>query len=291
MGVQAPPWDVIVVGGGPAGLAAALMLGRYRRPTLLFDDNRPRNASTGAIHGVPGLEGLSAQALRERAWAQIDRYPDVCRREERVTRAWREASGLLAVETSAGATECARRLLLATGVEDRCPDDVAGFAPFYGRSIHHCPDCDGYEASGKRIAIIARGEQAATYALEFLNWTDAITVLTHGRGEGVPADHAARLAAVGIGLDPRRLTRFKGDDGRLTGIRFADGALLPCQAAYFSLGQRPRAELAQQLGCALTARGHVEQDRRQRTSVPESSPQATWRRRMRRWRWRWRRGR
>lgn len=265
------PWDAIVVGGGPAGLAAALMLGRYRRRALLFDDGRPRNAATRAIHGVPGLDGVGPHELRERARAEIARYPDIRCGEVRVARAWQETvsgqGACLAVETAAGTVERAPCLLLATGVADLRPDDVAGFDALYGSDIHHCPDCDGYEASGKRVAVLSWGEEATSYALELLNWATDVTLLTHGHAESLSRGHLARLAAVGIAVDHRPLARFEERAGRLRGIRFADGDELPCETAFFSIGQRPRSELARQLGCALDERGFIEQDRRQRASV------------------------
>ena len=267
-------WDAVVVGGGPAGLAATLELGRCRRRTLLVDDARPRNGATPAIHGSLGWENVSPQRARERAWAHIARYPDVSRIEERIVRAWRETDELLAVQTGSGATIWARRLLLATGVEDICPDDVEAFAQYYGRSIHHCPYCDGYESRDRRIAVIAWGESAAPYALELLTWTREIRLLTHGHND-LPAEHLARLDAAHIPVDRRRLVRFEGDGERLSGIHCADGATIPCAAVFFYIGQRPRSELAAQLGCALITPehpvqvGHVVVDRHQRTTVPD----------------------
>lgn len=264
-------WDAIIVGAGPAGLTAALMLGRYRRRTLVFDHGPPRNAVTKQINGLPGIEGLTADQMRQQAWEHIARYRDVRRKAAEATRAWRETGPdgqpVLAVQSGTGDVDRARCLLLATGVVDVCPDDVAGFATFFGRDIHHCPDCDGYEATGKRVAIVTWGDQAAAYPMEFLNWTRDITVLTHGHPEALPVGPAARLRALGMRLDHRRLAAFQGAEGQLAGIRLDDGTVVPCEAAFFYIGQRPRNELAAQLGCRLTEQGHIEQDRRQRTSV------------------------
>lgn len=174
-------WDVVVVGGGPTGLAAALMLGRYRRRTLVFDDRRRRFGAAGAIHCIPGLAGIGAWELRKNAWSEIGAYRDVARREATVVQAYRETGGPFVVETRDGETACAR-LLLATGTEDICPSDVEDFDRYYGRWVHHCPDCDGYQATDRKIGLICWTNLAAPYAMEFLNWTNQITILAKQLG-------------------------------------------------------------------------------------------------------------
>jgi len=261
-------WEVIVVGGGVAGLSCALMLGRYRRRTLVIDDGHPRNGATTAIHGIPFLTGVGPWELRERSWQEISRYQLVQNRNDTVMRAGQESDGTLWVETGSGQRECCQRLLLATGVVDIVPDDIAGFHEFYGKAIHHCPDCDGFQATGKKIGLIAWGDVAAPYAMDFLNWTDRMTVLTNGFPESeIPERHRQQLAKFKIPVDTRPLGRFEGENGVLTGVRFRDGARFPCQVVYFYIGQHPRNGLARQLGCKLNEKGRVVQDRRQRTSV------------------------
>jgi thioredoxin reductase len=189
-------------------------------------------------------------------------------RAARVIRARRETAGTFVVETADGRTERGRRLLLATGVEDICPSDVGDFDRYYGSWIYHCPDCDGYQATGRKIGLICWGRLAAPYAMEFLNWTREITILANGHAGTIPADHWRYLDGWGIPVEPRGLVRFEGRDGRLTGVRLDDGTGFPCEVVYFYLGQRPRNELAKQLGCRVNSLGHIEQDERQRTSEP-----------------------
>lgn len=267
-------WDAAVVGGGPAGLAAALLLGRYRRRTIVFDNGQPRNGASTSIHGVPILQGMTAWEFRRKTWSEIDQYEGVARRDDLVVRASRDTDGSLngegpfILETQSGRIERAKRVLLATGVEDICPTDVQEFDAYYGKSIYHCPDCDGYEATGKRIGLICWGDIAGPYAMEFLNWTRDITILANGRADTIPSHHWGYLDGWGIRVEPRRLVRFEGEDGHLRGVRLDDGSTFRCDLAYFYLGQRPRTELAKQLGCTLNEKGHVEQDHCQRTSVP-----------------------
>ncbi|HEX5414726.1 MAG TPA: NAD(P)/FAD-dependent oxidoreductase [Chloroflexota bacterium] len=263
-----PLWDAIVVGGGVAGLACALMLGRYRRRAIVVDDGHPRNGATTAIHGIPFLVGVGPWELRERSWEEIARYPTIQNCNDTALRAGQEADGTLWVETGSGRRVRGKRLLLATGVEDILPDDIAGFRAFYGKTIHHCPDCDGYQATDKAIGLIAWGDVAAPYAMDFLNWTDRITVLTNGHPEDeIPESHRKQLERFNIPIETRPLARFEGADGTLTGVRFRDGTSFPCEVVYFYIGQHPRNDLARQLGCKLNKQGHVVQDRRQRTSV------------------------
>lgn len=266
-------WDAAVVGGGPAGLAAALLLGRFRRRTIVFDNGQPRNGASAAIHGVPILHGMNAWEFRRETWKEIERYEGVERRDDLVVRASREiggsrdGEGLFVLETGSGRIARARRVLLATGVEDICPTDIEEFDVYYGRSVYHCPDCDGYESTGKRIGLICWGAIAGPYAMEFLNWTRDITILANGHADTIPAHHWGYLDGWGIPVEPRKLLRFEGENGRLRGVRLDDGGAFRCDLAYFYLGQRPRTELAKQLGCKLNDRGHIEQDHCQRTSV------------------------
>jgi thioredoxin reductase len=233
-------FDCIVIGGGPAGLSAALLLGRSRRSALLIDSGAPRNAASHAMHGVLGHDGLHPAALRERGLEELSRY-DIAVREAEVGEAEAFAGGVRVN----GAT--ARTLILATGMLDDTPD-IPGFAEIYGVSAHTCPYCDGWEHRDQRIAVLADGPQAAHLGRLLPQWSPDVTVLS--------AD--AEEQDVPVIRQP--VERFVSCDGQLTEIVLAGRDPLPADALFFHVAFRPRTTLAARLGCALDENGYVAAD-------------------------------
>src|SRR4051794_12849682 len=220
-------FDCIVVGAGPAGLSAALPLGRARRRVLVLDSGEPRNHAARAMHGVLGHDGLSPAALRERGIEEVGRY-GVEVRSASVGSA-RAIDGGFEID---GITT--RTVIIATGLLDDTPP-VEGFDAIYGISAHTCPYCDGWEHRDARIAVYAGGEAAAHMGPLLRQWS-ADTVV----------------------VDPAEVTRFVSTDGRLTHIELADGTSLERDALFFNVAMHPRVDLAVELGCALTENGFIE---------------------------------
>jgi len=220
-------FDCIVVGAGPAGLSAALTLGRARRRTLVLDSGKPRNHAARAMHGVLGHDGLSPAELRSRGIEEVKRYGVEVRAAD--VGSARAIEGGFELD---GTT--ARTVVLATGMLDATPD-VEGFDELYGISAHTCPYCDGWEHRDERIAVYAAGEAAAHMGPLLRQWS-ADTVV----------------------VDPAEVTRFVSRDGRLTHIELADGTSLERDNLFFNVAMHPRVDLAVQLGCALTEHGFVE---------------------------------
>ena len=186
-------WDCIIVGAGPAGLNAALVLGRARRRVLVLDSARPRNYATHEMHGVLGHDGLDPADLRARGRTELGRYG-----VEVVTAEVQEAEaldGTVRVTSSRGA-ELTRTVLLATGMLDEVPD-ILGFADVWGTSAHTCPYCDGFEHRDERLAILAAGARGAHLAILLRQWSDDVLLLSNGP-HGLDADQLARVQAVGI---------------------------------------------------------------------------------------------
>ena len=257
-------YDAIIVGGGPAGLSAALVLGRCGRRVLVCDSGRYRNQCSHAMHGYLTRDGLPPEELLRIAREELIPY-GVEYRKTVVTGARTEGGGFhLVLDT--GEELAARKLLLATGVKDRLPE-IAGITEFYGQSIHHCPYCDGWEWRDRPAAVYGTGQHGYALALSLLTWTCDIVLVTGGPS-GLDEGQARDLEAFGIPVREELIARVEGSDGRLEQIVFASGEVLPRRALFFSTGQEQHCELAEKLGCAFNDKGTVETAEEERTNVP-----------------------
>jgi thioredoxin reductase len=258
-------YDCLVAGAGPAGLSAALMLGRCRRRVLVCDTGAPRNRWSHAVHGFLTRDGTPPSRLLELARDELRRYDTVELREARVTDAV-PVSGGFVVRCEDGQEIRCRKLLLATGVIDELPT-IPGIDAFYGRSVHHCPYCDGWEWRDQPIASYGREEHGAVLALSLTVWSRDVLVCTDG-----PASLSARireqLRARGIRIREERVVQLEGNGGLLERIVFAAGAPEPRRALFFATGQRQASELPARLGCRFTQHGAVATGKCEATNVP-----------------------
>jgi thioredoxin reductase len=254
--------DVAIVGAGPAGLNAALVLGRARRRVLVLDNASPRNAATHAMHGVLGHDGLDPADLRARGRAELARYGVDVIAGDVVDIAHGDGHFEIAWEGGSAAT---RTLLLATGMLDELPD-VDGFADVWGTSAHTCPYCDGFEHRNERIAVLASGARAAHMATLLGQWSSDVAVASNGP-HGLTPDDGERLEALGVQVLEAPIAELESDRGQLRAIRFDDGELLERDAAFFYVGWKPRTGLARRLGCVLREDGTTVCDAEGATSV------------------------
>lgn len=270
-------YDCIIVGAGPAGLSAALFLARYRRRVLVFHHNSPRNLYSHGVHGFLGHHGIRPAELLARGRDEVRQHGGVIS-EGCVTAVERVTDDCFRVTVSeekngasAGSQSfAARRLLLATGLRDVTPD-CPGFAECYGRSVFHCPDCDGYEVSDKRVAVLGTGAATVGFTLNLLAWTNHLTLITSDDGEGLTAAQRTQLASLNVATRAEQVVALEGRlaAGRLERVRFASGAALECDALFFNLGTFPASQLPTLLGCRLDPEcGLVWVDDEQQTSVP-----------------------
>ena len=254
--------DVVVVGGGAAGLAAASWLGRYRRSVVVLDSQEYRAGAVERSHGYLGRDPQKPLDLIARGREEVLAYPTAeIRLGHRVERVTRRADGLFDVDGDL----LAHRLVLACGVKDALPA-VDGFAEHYGASVFHCPACDGYEARDRDVVALGWDPQLVGFSATLLNWARSVTVVTNGvRFQG---DDACRvtLADNGVPLVEQDARRFVGDRGALEGVELGDGRVLPASLVFFSVAHQPRTELAESLGCRLDDEGYVVVDSEGRTT-------------------------
>ncbi|HEX6955143.1 MAG TPA: NAD(P)/FAD-dependent oxidoreductase [Agromyces sp.] len=240
--------DVVIVGGGSAGLSAALMLGRSRRRVLVVDGGAPRNRVAGHMHGVLGRDHSSPLDLLASGRAELERYDGVTVVSDEVATAAHldEGGPAFEVRLASGARHTARRILVATGLTDRLPD-VPGLEPHWGRGVVSCPYCDGWEVRDRRIAVIPTSAANAHQA-QLLRQLSPHVVF-HAAGMVLPPAARAGLTARGIELDERPVAEVvTGDDGALRGIRYDDGSEREVDAIFVAPRPEPNDELLRSLG-------------------------------------------
>jgi len=241
---RSAPVDVAIVGGGPAGLSAAIALGRSRRSVTVVDAGEPRNAPAAHAHNVFSRDGAPPLELLEEARAQARAY-DVELVDDRVTRVARDGE-LLTLVTAAGRTMSARRLLLASGLRDVLPD-IPGLAAHWGDSVVHCPYCHGWEVRDRAIVVIGSSPRSGHQALMFSRLSDDVVFVRHDTPAEAELD--ADLTALGVRIVDARAARVLDDaSGALRAVQLDDGTELPAGAVAIGPSFESRTELYEQLG-------------------------------------------
>jgi thioredoxin reductase len=260
-------YDCIVIGAGPAGLSASLFLARYLRRTLTFHHNSPRNEYAHGIHGFLGHHGIRPEELLARGRDEVTTHGGLIIEACVNTVEKISSERFRVVAGAAQRTFEAKRLLLATGLRDLTPD-CPGFREFYGSSVHHCPDCDGYEVKDKRVAVLARGDNSAAFTANLLTWTRHITLLTDE--SEISSQDRAKLARLDVAVRTEAVVALEGDTSRqqLQRVLFAEGEPLECDALFFNLGTELATNFHETLGCRLDPEcGLLWVDDTQQTSV------------------------
>jgi thioredoxin reductase len=257
--------DVVVVGAGPAGLSAALVLGRCRRRIVVIDRGRPRNAASRALHGFLTRDGTPPAELLRIAREQLAPYETVHLEVGEAVEAQCRDGGF-DVGLSDGRRYHSRKLLLATGVVDDVPD-VEGVAELYGRSVFHCPYCDAWELRDQPMVVYGRGAGGAGLALQLTAWSDSVTLCTDGRGR-LSSTQREQLGRHRIAVREEPVARLEGADGQLQYVVFRNGDRVSARALFFSTPNRQASDLAARLGCQFTQKGAVQTGRYEATSIP-----------------------
>ncbi len=258
-------YEVAIVGGGPAGLSAAIWLGRYLHSVVVVDAGDPRNWETRGIHGYLGLEGVTPAELRGRGRDDARRFGATLI-DAAVTHAAKTDDDDFELWLDSGATIRASRILLAIGVHDVWPD-VPGLEKCYGATAHVCPDCDGYEARGLKTVVIGSGRKAAGLALALTTWTREIVICTNGIAAGITSEILGKLDALNIPILEAPIEKITSNDKEARSVDLGGGMCLDCDQIFFAIGQEPSDDLGAQLGCERDDIGRVVTDMHFHTSV------------------------
>jgi thioredoxin reductase len=256
-------FDVVIVGGGPAGLSAALNLGRARRHVLLSDAGPARNAAAEHIHGFVTRDGTPPAEFRRIAREQLQPYAGVVVRDARVEEV-RGERGAFEVRLATGEMVASRRILLCTGMIDELPD-IDGFRALWGKSIAICPYCHGWEAQDRRFGFLTPNAESIEFALLLRGWSGDVVVLTNAN-HTVPPEVRTRVESAGVRIEERRIVRVVGSDGQLEHVEFADGSTLPLEMLFARPPQR-QVPLVQSLALELDGGGFVQIDAQRQTSI------------------------
>jgi thioredoxin reductase len=255
-------YDVVVIGGGAAGLSAALVLSRARRRVAVVDAGAPRNAPAAHMHGFLGRDGAPPATLLQRGRQEVSSYGGLLV-DGSVTDV-RTGDGFTVV-LSDGRQLRARRVLVTTGLRDELPD-LPGVRERWGRDLLHCPYCHGYEVRDQPLGVLGGTPESVPHALLIRQWSSDIVYFPH---TGAPSDAERRqLTARGIGIVDGPVARLVVDDDRLTGLELRTGRVVARSAVFVRPRMVPNADLLIRLGCARRDDGWVVADSVGRTSTP-----------------------
>ncbi len=256
-------FDVIIIGGGSAGLSAALVLGRCRRKVLICDEGKPRNRFAQQMHGYLSRDGINPLEFLQLGLKDLEKYG--IKKEHAIVKSIKKYEFKFEIITENGRSFFAKKILLATGKVDRVPD-IPGFQEMYGKTIHHCPYCDGYEERDKIIAVYARGKAAFALSRSMKTWSGNVILCTDGNPR-LKKDQIEKLEKHNIKIYSDKIRNVEGKDGKLERINFANGNFVECDTIFFSTGQKVKAHFAQDFGCNVNKKGLIITDKNQSTNV------------------------
>jgi thioredoxin reductase len=256
--------DVVIIGGSSAGLSAALVLGRCLRDVVVIDDQQPCNRFSHASHGFLTRDGIQPSELAQIAYEQLKHYPTVVRKMATALHIEKRDTGF-EITSSDGSKLEARIVLLATGLHDELPPltDIEGL---WGKSVFHCPYCDGYEVRDKVVAVYGEDETALHQVMMLRNLTDNLTLCTAGSWELTVAQRE-RLTRYGIGVVEHPIAALESVGTQIQAVRFVDGTSLSCDALFIRPKTTHRTTFAHDLGCTVNEHNVVQVDIRGRTSI------------------------
>lgn len=257
--------DVIIIGGGPAGLNAAVVLGRCRRKVLVFDTAQQRNRWSHGMHNYLTQDDILPHDFIKISHAEINKY-GVQLIQKKIVRARKNEEGFFVVRDDGDVSYYAKKLLIATGLADNVPP-IEGFLEMYGISVHHCPYCDGWEARDKKLGVYARNKNGAELAMALKGWSNDVTLYTDGKNKVKP-EQAEQLKALDIDIVRWPVQKLLGNNKQLTKIVFKNGESKDCDVLFFVNGYVQQCNLAETFDCEVSSKGVVITNRFQQTKTP-----------------------
>lgn len=263
-------FEVAIIGGGPAGLTAAVWLARFLHSVVVIDSGDPRNWETRGVNGFLGLPHIRPAELRSLGRDEARCY-GVELVDDIVTAARKIDDDEFSLEMVEGRPLRARRVLLAIGIRDIWPD-IPGLEHTFGRNAHVCPDCDGYEARDKKVVVIGSGRRAVGMALNLTTWTRDLIICTNGEPPGLDLrEYCEKLDALNIPVLTEPILRVVCEGNVIHSLELRDGMHLDANKIFLAIGQFPAddagTKLSLQLGCERDDEGHVAVDTYYHTSV------------------------
>ncbi|SDK36726.1 NAD(P)/FAD-dependent oxidoreductase [Sediminibacillus albus] len=256
--------DCVIVGGGPAGLNASLVLARANKKIVLFDEDKPRNAVTYESHGFITRDRIKPSEFKRLAKEELKEYPSLEIRHQRVT-AIQKQDGFFLVQADDGISYRTRKVILATGLKDILPD-IEGIYDMYGTSLFSCPFCDGWELRDRPLVVIAEDERAMHLAKMIFNWSKDLVVCTNGKTL-FSKEQNELLTKKNIIVVEDEIESLQGDKGQLKKIRFKNGKEIEREGGFVASKLKQASALAESLGCAMSEMGGIETDDFGRTEV------------------------
>jgi thioredoxin reductase len=260
-------FDIGIIGGGPAGLSAAIWSARYLHSVCLIDSGDPRNWETLGVNGYLGLDEIRPPELRGRG-------RDTCRSlgvelvDRIVLRVDHTDDDDFLIQLEGGDKLVSKRLLLAIGIRDVWPD-IAGIERVYGSHAHVCPDCDGFDTQGKKVVVVGNGRRAVGMALNLTTWTRDIIICTNGRPPELDLpEYCKKLDALNIPVLEDAIKCVTVDATGIHCLAFENGMQLDADKIFFAIAQYPADDLGAQLGCERDDEGRIVVGRHGLTSVP-----------------------
>ncbi|MEK4323802.1 NAD(P)/FAD-dependent oxidoreductase [Bacillus sp. FSL K6-3221] len=255
--------DCAIIGGGPAGLSAALVVGRGRKQVIVFDDELPRNRVTQESHGFITNDGMTPFEIRQAGEADLQKYPHIQIKRSQIVDIQKKEESFTLLTHEGDAFE-AKKIILATGLQDILPE-IEGIHDVYGKTLFSCPFCDGWELKEKALALIAENQRALHMAKLLSNWTKDLIVFTNGHM--LAEEDKTLLTAHSIQVIDVPIVSIDHDNGQLRSLQLANGEIVNREGGFVASEFKQSAPFAEKLGCQMTKNAGIETDILGRTTV------------------------